>query len=351
VKLNRGQVTAFLRRPDPAIRAALIFGPDEGLARERARQLARTIAGDPGDPFRTITLSAGDLADDPARLADEAAALPMTGGRRLVWCDAMGDRQTALFKDFLTAPAGDGFIIALGSDLPARSSLRKLFEQQKNAAAIACYADDAGTLEDLIAEVLGKAGLTAEPAALDYLLENLGGDRAVSRGELEKLALYMGAYSKAGEKAAVVPLTLDDVMASIGDSSALALDEAANRALLGDAAGLDRALAKSFAAGQNPVTILRLVARRLQRAHLVAVQTDAGVAPDAALRALRPPAYSREAATLRAVLRGWSAARLAAAMEIVTEAELGCKTTGMPANALCERALLRLAAAARAARR
>jgi DNA polymerase-3 subunit delta len=37
-------------------------------------------------------------------------------------------------------------------------------------------------------------------------------------------------------------------------------------------------------------------------------------------------------------------------LSILLEAELDCKTTGMPDRALCSRALLRIAQAARAAR-
>ena len=70
---------------------------------------------------------------------------------------------------------------------------------------------------------------------------------------------------------------------------------------------------------------------------------------DAGFKALRPPAFSREASEMRRLLNRWNAGRLAEALRIVNEAEQRCKTTGMPAEAICTRALMCLAGAARQA--
>src|SRR5258708_38788563 len=82
VKLAPSRIAAFLQRPDPEIRAVLLYGPDGGLVRERAGIIGRTVCPDLNDPFRVADLSAATLAADPARLADETAQLSLTGGRR-----------------------------------------------------------------------------------------------------------------------------------------------------------------------------------------------------------------------------------------------------------------------------
>jgi len=73
MKLPPSRIAGFLQRPDPAIRAILLYGPDEGLVRERAEAAARSVCPDLKDPFRVADLAAAVLAADPARLADEAA--------------------------------------------------------------------------------------------------------------------------------------------------------------------------------------------------------------------------------------------------------------------------------------
>ena len=60
---------------NPDVRAVLLYGPDAGLVRERADGLVRGVAGDLGDPFRVTELSPDEIAKEPARLFDEAAAI------------------------------------------------------------------------------------------------------------------------------------------------------------------------------------------------------------------------------------------------------------------------------------
>jgi DNA polymerase III subunit delta len=78
VKLPPARLPAFLAKPDAAIHAAIF------LVRERADRLAAAIVPDRKDAFRIADLAAVAMAADPARLHDETAALPHSGGRRLV---------------------------------------------------------------------------------------------------------------------------------------------------------------------------------------------------------------------------------------------------------------------------
>ncbi|MBI1180401.1 MAG: DNA polymerase III subunit delta [Alphaproteobacteria bacterium] len=338
MKYTPAQLKRFVDRPDADLRALLLFGTDEGLVRERATAVAVAIAEDPKDPFRVADLDAGALLADPARLADEAAAISMMGGRRLVRVFQAADRLSSLFKGFLTDPPGDGFVLLIAGELSRGSSLRKAFEDAGNAAAVECANDSAETLDGLIDEILGKQGVSEE--ARGHLRANLGGDRMVSRQELNKLALY-----KQGDD---TPVSLGDARACVGDSSAEVFDAVGGAAVRGDMAALMAALARAADSGDSPIGLLRLTARRLQRLHLAASLVDRGVAVDAALRALKPPAFRREASEMRMLLGRWSVGKLAAALALLLEAEMQCKTTGMPAEAIAARAMMRLAAAARA---
>src|SRR5258708_8919168 len=69
----------FIARPPAGLVAALVYGPDQGMVRERAAALARSVVPDLNDPFRVAELDEAGLAADPARLWDEAAALYMIG--------------------------------------------------------------------------------------------------------------------------------------------------------------------------------------------------------------------------------------------------------------------------------
>src|SRR6516162_6591594 len=106
MKLAPSRIAAFLQRPDPETRAVLLYGPDAGLVRERAETIARSVCPDLKDPFRVADLGAAVLAADPARLADEAAQLSLTGSRRVVRVRGAGDTLGKLFAEFLEEEPG-----------------------------------------------------------------------------------------------------------------------------------------------------------------------------------------------------------------------------------------------------
>ena len=257
-----------------------------------------------------------------------------------------GDGLTAVVKDFLQRAPGDAFVVFDGGELPARSTLRRLFEGDKAAAAIACYHDDARGLATVVREFFVKAGMAVDRDAVEFLAAHLGGDRQLSLRELEKLALFKGT--------AEGPVTLADAERCVGDSALLSLDDVALATAGGDLPALERALARCFSEGNAPVSLLRAVARHFQRVHQVAGTVAAGASLEAAMKGLRPPVFWKAAGPFKAQAGAWRVKPLTAAMNKLLEAEAACKRSGAPAETLAARALLEIAANApgrRAARR
>lgn len=349
MKLRNSEIERFVVRPDPKAQVILIFGPDQGLVRERSNRLAKTVLDDLSDPFRMTDLADTDLKSDPARLADEAAAISMMGGRRIVRVRNAGDALSKLLKSFLADPAGDALILLEGGDLTPRSSLRKALETAPNGAAIPCYADDARTLERVIEDRLGNAGLRAEPDAVAYLASHLGSDRGITLQELDKLILYMGipGGDSADPRASPKRVQLEDVTACIGDTGATRIDDIVDAAAIGDFGALDVALAKAAEADTAPIAILIAVTRHVQKLHLVLGRMDAGSDRDAAIKALRPPVHFKREASMKRQCSLWDRRRLQRAMELLGDADRQCKTTGLPDRAVCAQALMRVAQGAR----
>ncbi len=336
---------AFVRKPDLSLAAALIFGPDRGLVRERMAALARAVAGDVSDPFRVVEIPASTLKADPARLHDEAASLAFGGGRRLLIVRDAGDIAAALFADFLArAPKDGAFVLVEGGDLSKRSTLRAAFESSSRAASVACYGDDERSVRAFIAELLRQHKLTADADALDVLCARLGQDRDQTRGEIAKLALFMdgGPDKRVG---------VDAVLAVVGDGGAASLDAVVLAAADGDYAELDRALSRALLDGESPIRILTAAQRHVERLHLARAHMDAGASAEQAMMKLKPPVFFRSADRFRRQLSAWEPARLAAALHALLEADIACKSTAAPDEALAHRALARVAAAARAARK
>ena len=324
MKIDARSVARFLRTPNKAARAILLYGPDGGLVRERGAELACLVVDDLSDPFRVAEFAGDTLADDPARLADEAAAMSLSGGRRVVRVRPAGNECAAAFAEFLRHPLGDALIVVEAGELDGRSALRKLFEGADNAAAIACYRDEAGNLDRVIAETLAAHKVTATPDAAQWLASRLGGDRQVTRRELEKLALYVGAENTA---------RLEDAQACVGDSAEIDTDDLVHAAAEGDVNALERAFGRLVAEGAAPIQIVRAAQRHFARLHLCAGLIAGGRDESSAMRALRPPVFYKDDARFRRQLKRWPLERARDAMATLLAAEMQAKTGGRSALA------------------
>lgn len=335
MKVANRSIESFLDRVDERLAAVLVYGPDAGLVRERADRLTAATAGDISDPFRVSDIGVERLRDQPSLLADEAAALTFGGERRVVRLRAAGDGQSAAIAAFLkSAAAGGGLLIAESGELGPRSSLRQLFEAADNAAALPCYRDEGADLARFVAEELRREGLRLTDEARDFLVGALGGDRAITRRELEKIVAYVGSTPTG-------TIELADALACVGDNAALSVDDLVFAVGDGDLAAVERLTGRVMQEGTASIAILRATARHFLRLHLLSAAADDR---DRLIRSLKPPVFYKYVPRLEEQIRRWTPARLHQALARLTRAELECKTTGMPADALCQRALLEVAA-------
>src|ERR1041385_174178 len=129
----------YVANPPKGLAIALVYGPDAGLVQERAEKLLKSVVPDLTDAFNASDLNEDALLADPARLADEAAAISMMGGRRVVRVRGAGNDLAELLESFLDDPKGDALVVIEAGDLAKTSGLRKLFDGHKSAAAIQCY--------------------------------------------------------------------------------------------------------------------------------------------------------------------------------------------------------------------
>ena len=325
------------------MRAVLIFGGDRGLVRERSNSLLGTVVDDPRDPFRVCDLAGDEVSNDPARFMEEAVSLSMAGGRRVVRVRGVADSFAPTMAHVMTMPTGDTLILVEAGELPARSKLRVAFEKAKDAAALACYRDEGGVLEAVVAEELSRQAVTADADARRLLASCLGGDRMQTRNEIAKLALYVGHGQRA---------TTKDVEDAVADSSHLSLDRIAQSVSSGNLDDLDRSLERALANRETPVTILAAVRRHLTQLELVLGLKERGVNEAQAMMSAGVRHF-RARDALMAAGRRWNAHLVHRARDYLFEAEAQCRMTGMPDSTICRRTLFDIArtAASHASRR
>ncbi|WP_419760292.1 DNA polymerase III subunit delta [Acidisoma sp.] len=328
MKLDGRDFAGLLRDPS-RVRAVLLHGPDGGLVRERGAELARAAAGSLDDPFRFVELT----RPDPGTLTLEATAQSFSGGRRVLRVrDATDTLATALAAT--CRDRGGSLIILEANELPPRSKLRGWAEKDTLAASLACYAEEGAALKTTLRGLFEAEHVAIAPDALDWLVQHAGADRGIVRSEVEKLALFAGDGGR---------IDVESALLVAGDQAELSVDDALFAATRGALAEADRAAAIALAEGASAVGLIRAAHSHMDRLARVAAARDAGAAAMEAVKALRPPIFFRRERAMLEAAEIWRSAAVASQQLALREAEMQCKRTGLPAEAIAHAAVLAIA--------
>lgn len=336
VAIKAHQANSFLNPPGPKYAAVLFYGTDAGLVAERAQKLAALVAA--RDAGEIVRIDDSDLDNDPDRLAVELQTIPMFGGSKVVRATAGRRINAAALQPLLDGGTLAATLIVEAANLKPSDSMRALFEKSGHAAAVACYGDEAVDIEALVREVLTAHGLTIASDAREMLVARMGADRAMSRGEIEKLALYASGKGQ---------IDAADIDAIVGDASELAIDRTLNAAASGDAVRAVAEFSRAIASGESAQMIILALQRALQRLHRIRGELDAGSSFEDVIRQQRPPVHFKAKDAIGLQCRMWTSPRLAEALAKAAEAAKAARLNSNLEDAIAEELLIAVATAAR----
>jgi len=315
---------------DPKYKLYFLFGPDEATSRAQADALGKTLGAD----AERIDLEGATLKEDPARLADEAAAFSMFSAKRWVRVKA-GDEAILAVDALLEGAATDTPVVLIAGDLKKSSALYKRLENDPAVLACQNYFPDARDAGKLVVQIGQELGLRIDSNTAQQVVAMCAEDQAVIRQELIKFALYLDATPEAPQE--LTPATIDALGADSdeGDIGTLvnavmdgrAVDVASEVALLGDEA----------------VRILNQLATRVLLLAKLRGDVDAGASIDAAIERGARGLFWKEKPFVVRQLQRWTPPRLATAHSRLLAARRGVMASSASAGILVEAELIAIA--------
>jgi DNA polymerase-3 subunit delta len=287
----------YLASPPDGIRLFLVFGNDAGAVTERAR-LIEQVALKRGGGDRVLRFGSDEIAANLGRIADEAYSASLFGGEPVIGLRVLDGRHnvTGALEPLFERPPDAAWVVVEAGELTPSSALRKAFESAPRAAALPTYQAEGAGLAAFVRSAAEEAGLTIEPAALELILANLGGDRMASRRELEKLFLYVG---DAGA------VTIADVEAVLSDTAEARTDQVIDAALLGDSEAVELGLDRLKADGSSAAGLGAQALRHLLMLQALRAEMATGASAASAVERARPPIYIRRRSAVEAALKRW----------------------------------------------
>jgi len=288
------------------INAVLIYGPDAGLVDELCDKAIEKLEIEKDN---LLVLDANELRDKQDAVFAESCSPSMFGGRKAVIISGAGDSDSKIISDLVTSSSLCATVIVTAGDLrPA--SLRKLFEDGTNVAAIACYSDDTKTLEALIHKELSAASGIRQvtPDAMSYMLSHMGGDRGITRSFLQKIAIYVS------DKHVV---DLEDVEKCLPDTSATSADDYMYSLTAGHINQTMVALDRLLYGGADANMLIRMLYNHFTR--LLTAVVDGQL----------PKLFWKVADKFNMAMKIWPQEEIVNVLAKLNELEKMCRTSGM----------------------
>lgn len=319
MKANRAQIERALQSPSAETRFFLLYGPDEAGSRALMKMLG------PPDAER-VELSGAELRNDPARLADEAAAISLFGGPRVVIVEPAGDELVPAVEALIEAPAAGNPVAIVAGALKPASKLLKIGLSAPCALAFASYVPDARDAPKLVMELGREQGLSIRPDLARRIADAAAGNRAVIAQELAKYALFLDA-------AAERPKQLEtDTVDAIGAANEEGdLSRLVDCVMGGDAAGLEAELARLHSVGVEGISLVRpALLRRLALLAKLRAEVEQGSNVAAVMASSGKSLFWKEKDMIAAQLSRWRSDLIAKSMSRIMDVQRLVMSPGGP---------------------
>jgi DNA polymerase-3 subunit delta len=336
VKASKANIGRTVDQPNPDTRFYLFYGPDEAQSRALAGRLLEALGA------TKVAVSSSSLKSDPAALVDEAGAMSLFGGKRVIWIEpATKDIEDAVAA-LLEGPRPENPVVAIAGALSKASPLLKMTEASAQAIAFAAYAPEGADAERMVADIGRRFGLKVSPPVAARLADAGGNDQAIVAQELEKLAPYLDASPHAPKE--LEHGAVDAVGAESADGNFLRL---ADRALGGEMEELTEELARLPAGGSEAIPVVRSLQRRLLMLAPARARIERGERVDAVMTSFGRALFFKEKSKVQRMLSKWSAADLATVADRAGKLERSLMFTAAPDREALGEELLAIARKAR----
>jgi DNA polymerase-3 subunit delta len=333
-------IARYIKSPDPKMRGAVIFGTNEGMMADYARQFAQTVCPDLNDAFRVAVLEMDTLEKDIGALYGEFNARSLMGGRRVVIVKEANNNLTAPLKEMVKDSQSDTFLVITSGTINTKSSLVNFAKEREDFALVACYDDREGDLRAFSRNFLINNSMTAEDEAVELLSVRLSGDRKVSLGEMNKLATYLGTRRH---------VTAEDVRSVVCDSSDSSFEDLCYLTGCGRTEKALEAYQELLHHGEEPAGIVRSLSYHFLRLLECGAAIAAGTDIETLIKNMRPQVIYYRKSDFALQLRIWNKKTLLDVLDILYNCERDCKTTNYPAEEAVSYTLMRISGAARRA--
>ena len=308
----------------------LIYGPNEGLIRDHIGKIKSDYLSDVD--FEEVSITGKSLDLNPDTLATSANSISMFNSYKLIILESLKDKNMSELESVIGSAPTQTMLIVKADNLKKTSKLRKLFENNAQCYALACYEDDAKSMMRLIDNFMKENNISIDRDIKNYLMQTLSTDRMISFNELQKISLFYANKNTTPN--------LEEIKNLLNDASSNNLQKMNESVMYGNTVKSSNILSKLLSEGSNPISILRSLINYLKRVQKVKVEMKKGSNFDNAIKFLRPPLFWKDKENFQQHCLRWPLNKIERNLSQLLDTEIDCKTNSKLSSILCERSIL-----------
>ena len=299
------------------MKAILLYGPDRGLIDYSVKYITKALN------FPKRTISYADISLD--ELKSELNNISFFGTKEIICLTNIATFDAKLQE--LVKADNHHILIITADELTPTSSLRKTFEAEKNLAAIACYHDDATSVEKIVRKYCSDAKKVISADALKYLSHVLYGDRYIIINEISKLLTYMLDKDH---------ITLEDVTSVISGSTTPAPDMLCIYFFKNEQKLYLEELSKLLAENISAVWVIRALIRYALNIYITLKKMSEGMSIEEATSSISPPIFFKYVTDFKRIILKYDIESILKVLENLYQAEVRFKSGIITDRMLCE---------------
>lgn len=334
---KQAQIDKYLKKPEPQIKAFVVYGSNDGLVNEYVKKLVQTVSKDLYDPFSVVYLNGSDVNAEVSTLFAEYSSQSLMGGRRVIVIKDADNNLTKHLKTMFDDSKTDTLVVISSTSLTKKSSLVSLAEERDDMGLIACYEDRDEDIFNTARSMFIENGLTINNEALQLLCARLSNDRKTNLGEIEKLITYMGDKKN---------VSTEDVQNCISDQSSSSSDDICYFAAAGQSEKALKSFRKMVNEGNEPISIIRSLSYHFNKILTAKGFVEKGETIDKVMYKLTPRVIFFRESSFKKQVAIWPRDRLFSVLELLYKAERDCKTTNMPVEEIVSYTIMQISSAA-----
>ena len=289
---------------------SLIYGENIGMKDDIKEQIKQHFK-----EHEQINLDQNEVIKNHKLLDEQIDNTSLFSKKKIIFINEISDKIKGKISEILENSNPDLKIFLFAQNLEKKSSVRQIFEKEKNIGIIPCYQDNERTLAEYLRKKLPDySGLNQQ--TINFLINNSGLDRKALSYEIDKIkSLFLDKKIK-----------FEKLLEVLNNANNLDFDNIRDACLGAEKENLNKNLGNVILQNEDAYFYLNALSHRIEKLCDLNNQYQKDKNIEKAIDSLRPPIFWKDKPTFYKQIRNWNLKKLEEAKKMLFDTEILIKT-------------------------